>query len=75
MNTDTKLQKIDIGKELNKISPRQWNSATLHYLNDMKLNERLFNTLIDYINNMDDELLKLRHEIEQLKKYNMSTKP
>ena len=62
-----KLNKIDIKKELEKITPRQWNQYTMHHLQDMQMLEKQFNMIINYANNIYDELEEVKKELNKLK--------
>ena len=59
---NTKLNTIDINIELNKVCPRQWGRDD-SYLKDMRLLEEQFNMIINYANNMRDELEEVKKEI------------
>jgi len=63
-----KLNEININTELNKVSPRQWNQHTMHYLKDMQMLEKQFNMIINYVNNVNDELAEVKKELAETKK-------
>ena len=67
-----KLNKIDIKKELEKITPRQWNQYTMHHLQDMQMLEKQFNMIINYANNIYDELEEVKKELNKLKNNSQS---
>ena len=68
-----KLNKIDIKKELEKITPRQWNQNTMHNLQDMQILEKQFNMIINYANNIYDELEEVKKELNKLKNNSQSS--